>query len=183
MRLRKRWGRAERHAGCARRSPAEATEDAGSIPATSTPWTACARGEHSPFGVSDDVGGAEPPHTPHGATGSPTSTVACGFLGMPGHRVAGRRTNLTFVLGALPVVPGHDRGRGLGEPAGQGWPVGQSIRDLHGLLSAALAAALVRGQLAANPRRGMRLPRRDHRDDETVFLTLGECALLLSEIP
>ncbi len=102
---------------------------------------------------------------------------------MPGHRVAGRRTNLTFVLGALPVVPGHDRGRGLGEPAGQGWPVGQSIRDLHGLLSAALAAALVRGQLAANPRRGMRLPRRDHRDDETVFLTLGECALLLSEIP
>src|SRR6266540_2186846 len=76
MRLRKRWGRAERHAGCARRSPAEATEDAGSIPATSTPWTACARGEHSPFGVSDDVGGAEPPHTPHGATGSPTSSVA-----------------------------------------------------------------------------------------------------------
>src|SRR6266540_6448750 len=101
MRLRKRWGRAERHAGCARRSPAEATEDAGSIPATSTPWTACARGEHSPFGVSDDVGGAEPPipptvlpaHLPARSlrppryAGTPRHLPArslCGFLGTPG---------------------------------------------------------------------------------------------------
>src|SRR5437764_1713955 len=73
MRLRKRWGRAERHAGCARRSPAEATEDAGSIPATSTRGlrVLAESARRARFGVS--VGGAEPPHTPHGATSSRTS--------------------------------------------------------------------------------------------------------------
>jgi integrase len=59
----------------------------------------------------------------------------------------------------------------------------KTIANQHALLSAALTFAVEKGWATANPCRGMRLPRRDHGDDEMVFLEQDEWELLRSEIP
>lgn len=62
----------------------------------------------------------------------------------------------------------------------------KSIANHHGLLSAALEEAVNDGLIAANPCRGVRLPRRDDRtdaDDEMCFLTPQEVDLIAKAMP
>lgn len=55
---------------------------------------------------------------------------------------------------------------------------GKTITNKHGFLSAALQAAVRAGKIPANPCEGRRLPRKDDGDDEQVFLTPDEFAIL-----
>jgi hypothetical protein len=73
MRLRKRWGRVERHTGCARRSPTEAAEDAGSIPATSTRSPGCPMPAKRAGHGASRYSAPGPSPGPHGASSSPAS--------------------------------------------------------------------------------------------------------------
>jgi integrase len=102
------------------------------------------------------------------------------------------RTYIDPMLGPLPVA-------GLDKTACSAWlnwldraartARGRAVSDktianLHGLLSAALAAAAGRNWREGNPARGLRLPERDYGDDsEMTILTHAEWALLLTEIP
>lgn len=60
---------------------------------------------------------------------------------------------------------------------------GKSIRNRHGLLSAALSAAVEADALPSNPVRRMRLPRTDHETTEMTFLTPAEFEHLYALIP
>src|SRR6266545_8242217 len=121
MRLRKRWGRAERHAGCARRSPAEATEDAGSIPATSTPFVGEPCLPSAQAGLTHVCWGAEPPIPP--TVLPPCKPGRCGYT----VRVRGFAPYLPrcylvanqhgAVWGASPHNPLRSGAVGWGEPA------------------------------------------------------------------
>lgn len=55
---------------------------------------------------------------------------------------------------------------------------GKTVKNKHGFLSGALQGAVRAGHLAANPCEGRRLPRADKADDDAVFLTPEEFALL-----
>lgn len=59
---------------------------------------------------------------------------------------------------------------------------GKTIRNRHGLLSAAMSRAVEDGHAPANPCRGMRMPRTSHTDDEHVYLSHEEFATLLGAI-
>lgn len=62
----------------------------------------------------------------------------------------------------------------------------KSIANHHGLLYAALSEAVDEGKLAANPCRGVRLPRLDRRrdaEDEACFLTPTEVTTIADAMP
>lgn len=59
----------------------------------------------------------------------------------------------------------------------------KTIANLHGLLSAAVASAAARGWRDGNPCRGLRLPERDFGEEEMVFLSREEWAMLYEQIP
>ena len=59
----------------------------------------------------------------------------------------------------------------------------KSISNWHGLLSAAMATAVEDKVRTDNPCRGVRLPKRDRKDDRTMFLEIPQYQLLLSRIP
>ena len=59
----------------------------------------------------------------------------------------------------------------------------KTIANVHGLLSSAIATAVGRGHVAANPCKGVRLPRRsDHESQEMVFLTPPEWQIIDAEL-
>ncbi|WP_353650964.1 site-specific integrase [Nakamurella sp. A5-74] len=59
----------------------------------------------------------------------------------------------------------------------------KTIANVHGLLSSAIAAAVDRRHLAANPCKGVRLPRRsEHESQEMVFLTPTEWQIIDGEL-
>ncbi|OBB22126.1 tyrosine-type recombinase/integrase [Mycolicibacterium elephantis] len=58
---------------------------------------------------------------------------------------------------------------------------GKTIANKHGFLSGALAAAVKKGHIPANPAAGARLPRTER--DEMVFLTREQFTVLYDEVP
>lgn len=60
---------------------------------------------------------------------------------------------------------------------------GKTIRNIHGLMSAAMTTATRDGIRPDNPCRGMRLPRTTHADREHTYLTREEFAELYRLIP
>lgn len=59
----------------------------------------------------------------------------------------------------------------------------KSISNWHGLLSAAMATAVEDGYRTDNPCRGVRLPKRDRKDDREMFLEIPQYQLLLAQVP
>jgi integrase len=60
----------------------------------------------------------------------------------------------------------------------------KTIRNVHGLLSAAISTAIKAGHRTANPCIGIRLPRRDEHDStEMIFLTPGQWESIDTELP
>lgn len=60
---------------------------------------------------------------------------------------------------------------------------GKSIANRHGLLSAAMNRAVESHLIAANPCRGIRLPRKDDPDAEMIFLSREEYAAIHARMP
>lgn len=61
---------------------------------------------------------------------------------------------------------------------------GKTLKNLHGLLHGILAGAVEAGHLAANPARGVRLPRTDdHQRREVAFLTQDEFWQVADQLP
>jgi len=104
MRLRKRWGRVEHHTGCARRSPAEATEDAGSIPATSTRslGSPCPQ-KRGPGGSRHSAPGPSP--GPHGAITCRPSPAEVRSRDSAGRSAAGAAAMAGLVSLSVPSAP------------------------------------------------------------------------------
>ena len=59
---------------------------------------------------------------------------------------------------------------------------GKTIRNRHSMLSAAITSAVEAGHAHANPAKGMRLPRTSHSEDEQLYLSREEFAVLLDGI-
>jgi integrase len=61
---------------------------------------------------------------------------------------------------------------------------GKTLRNVHGLLSACMAEAVIAGHADANPCRGVRLPRNDdHERSGAQFLSPAEFETVLAEVP
>jgi len=109
------------------------------------------------------------------------TTVAPGQLVRYRHQV---RDHLSGPIGVTPVdnldmrvISGwiqHMKRRGLSA---------KTIKNVHGLLSAAMKTAVVLGYIDSNPCRGVALPKSTATDDEMRFLTHAEARLIPEEIP
>ena len=90
------------------------------------------------------------------------------------------RMNITPSIGALPLTSITDTtiARWVHSLHGAS---GKTIKNKHGFLSGALAAAVKAGHITVNPCEGMRLPRTERED--MCFLTPSDYAVLLGYVP
>jgi integrase len=101
------------------------------------------------------------------------SAIRDHFGNLSTRRVAGiTRTDITTWINEMRVKPGR-----YGEPM-----AAKTIANHHGLLSATMTTAALDGHIAANPCKGVKLPKSTHTEDVIRFITPAEWSVIMGNM-